>query len=297
MRIAVFALGLFAVNTQASMPDFDLYLADLKDNKAIMAISILPDVPYVNQPAFNAQGDRLYFTQEEPLGQTQIGVYEVNAGQHRVLADTPLSEYSPTLLPDGSGLSVVVVEEDSTQRLWKIDWQGNASLYKPKVKGVGYHSWGANKDALLFILGEEGASSSIQYLTHKDQLHLVSHHVGRALAWQPSGHFAAFTVQDKERLLLNFFDSHHLQTHETRIALPEGAQDILWLADGRILASGPKGIYQIRTGDLAKNSHLEVLEQEFTLLWNLTEMCQTQVSRFALNTSHTKLAFVCQGSD
>jgi hypothetical protein len=50
---------------------------------------------------------------------------------------------------------VVRVEADSTQRLWRFDWDGgHPALVLAGVKPVGYHAWGDAHTLALFVLGQ-----------------------------------------------------------------------------------------------------------------------------------------------
>jgi hypothetical protein len=49
----------------------------------------------------------------------------------------------------------VRVEADSTQRLWRFDWDGgHPMLLLRDVKPVGYHAWGDAHIVALFVLGQ-----------------------------------------------------------------------------------------------------------------------------------------------
>src|SRR6266851_5239494 len=50
---------------------------------------------------------------------------------------TPEGEYSPTVTPDGAHISVIRVEADGTQRLWRFTLEGRApELVLERVKPV-----------------------------------------------------------------------------------------------------------------------------------------------------------------
>ena len=67
---------------------------------------------------------------------------------------TPESEYSPTVTPDGAHISVIRVEADGTQRLWRFTLDGGApELVLAGVKPVGYHAWADDHTLVLFVLG------------------------------------------------------------------------------------------------------------------------------------------------
>ena len=59
------------------------------------------------------------------------------------MTTTNESEYSPTVTPDGRSFSVIQVEADGTQRLWRFPLAGGGEpkLVLPDIKPVGYHAW------------------------------------------------------------------------------------------------------------------------------------------------------------
>lgn len=145
---------------------------------------------YDNQPFFLADGKALLYTAIVD-GQADIYRYDVARGSRHRLTDTAESEYSPTPLADGSGFSVVRVEEDGRQRLWKFDLDGRQpSLLLPDVEPVGYHAWGDDGELVLFVLGEPHA-------LHRARLGVagskqVAADIGRALAPIPDQDAVSF---------------------------------------------------------------------------------------------------------
>ena len=70
------------------------------------------------------------------------------------VTNTPESEYSPTVTPDGAHISVIRVEADGTQRLWRFTLDGRSpELVLTDVKPVGYHAWVDDHTLALFVLG------------------------------------------------------------------------------------------------------------------------------------------------
>src|SRR5205085_12344672 len=87
---------------------------------------------YNNQPFFMPNGHSILYTSIRNK-QADIYAYDIGSGATTQVTNTPESEYSPTLMPDGKNISVVRVEADGTQRLWKfplIDGQPSLILEK-----------------------------------------------------------------------------------------------------------------------------------------------------------------------
>jgi hypothetical protein len=148
---------LLLVRAAQGPPATDIYLAELRGRSGRLEIGTPVNATrrpgYDNQPFFVADGRSFVYTAVVD-GQADAFRYEIASGRSARLTATPESEYSPTPLPDGSGFSVVRVEADSTQRLWRFDWDGtHAALVLPNVKPVGYHAWGDAHTVALFVLG------------------------------------------------------------------------------------------------------------------------------------------------
>src|SRR5919112_256218 len=79
---------------------------------------------YDNQPSFLPDGASLLYTSQREDNQTDIYRYDFKTGQSARLTATPEGEYSPTLMPGGKFFSVIRVESDKTQRLWKFPLAG-----------------------------------------------------------------------------------------------------------------------------------------------------------------------------
>lgn len=288
MRLLSLALAVMALPVAAALPQYNLYLTDLsKDLSVSNSVKINGTATYINQPAFSGDGKSLFFTLEQDKDaavQTDIGRYHIADKKQDLLTKTALSEYSPTLLPDGSGVSVVVVEADQTQRLWKVDWQGNTSLLKADPKGVGYHAWGPDQDLLLFILGDKEDNHTVRYLDKNGKLTTLATGVGRALSWQPGTQKGYYTEAKDNQLYLSFYDVKTKTATATELALPAGGQDLVWWSADTLLVSAGTKIYQWQASG----------QQGWTLWLDLSKDCGTEISRFALNKERNQLAFVCK---
>jgi Tol biopolymer transport system component len=288
VRLLSLALAVMALPVAAALPQYNLYLTDLsKYLSTSNRIKINETPTYINQPAFSLDGKSLFFTLEQGKDaavQTDIGRYHIADKKQDLLTKTALSEYSPTLLPDGSGVSVVVVEADQTQRLWKVDWQGNTSLLKADPKGVGYHAWGPNQDLLLFILGDKEDNHTVRYLDKNGKLTTLATGVGRALSWQPRTQRGFYTQTKQDQLYLTSYDVKTGTATATEQTLPAGGQDLVWWSEDTLLVSAGTKIYQWQASG----------KQGWTLWLDLSKDCGTEVSRFALNKERNQLAFVCK---
>lgn len=151
---------------QTAPPATEVYLAALTVGDGTFTVgppeNISNSPGYDNQPFFAPDGRTLYFTSARgttasPCGNPQTDIYRYDIGSRTVgrVTDTTECEYSPTITPDGRHLSVIRVEADGTQRLWRFTTDGrDPSLLLRDVKPVGYHAWLDPQTLVLFVLGE-----------------------------------------------------------------------------------------------------------------------------------------------
>lgn len=110
---------------------------------------------YDSQPSFSADSRYLLWTSERDSGQTEIYRYELKSAKTECMTHTAVSEYSPTYAPDGKNISCIVVEPDSTQRLWLYDKKTFQShVMMPGVSKIGYHCWTDKNTVFCFLLTE-----------------------------------------------------------------------------------------------------------------------------------------------
>ena len=123
---------------------------------------------YDNQPYYTPDGAAILFTANRDGKQMDIYEFDRSKRTSRRLVSTPEGEYSPTITPDGSGVSVIRVEADGTQRLWRFDRSGsNPRLILTDIKPVGYHAWIDADQVALFVLGQPATLQHARVSTGK----------------------------------------------------------------------------------------------------------------------------------
>lgn len=153
--VALAAMGGQIHSLAQDLPATQVWLAPLSDGVPGRPIRVSAASRYNNQPQFSVDSQELFFTAEQPDGQTDIWRYRLADQSLQAVSQSPESEYSPTPMPDASSLSVVRVEPDLRQRLWRISLDdGAAQLLLPEVEPVGYHAWMDANTVVLFLLGE-----------------------------------------------------------------------------------------------------------------------------------------------
>ena len=129
------------------------YYYEMGSYKILSGFNLSNHDGYDSQPFFSENGSYMLWTSERDSGQTEIYRYDLTGKSSTRLTQTGVSEYSPTYMEGGRFISCVVVEADSTQRLWKYNKTNMKSeVILPKVTGVGYHTWYDAQTVFVFQL-------------------------------------------------------------------------------------------------------------------------------------------------
>ena len=145
---------------KAQLPNSDVWLFSYSNKLEKYTFSngtnISSHQGYDNQPSFSKDGNLLLYTSERDSSQTDIFCYSINKGTKTSKFQTKVSEYSPEFFTSlNNYFSAVVVEEDSSQRLWIYDLSCNdanckkSELAFPAVKNVAYSRW--LNDSIVFL--------------------------------------------------------------------------------------------------------------------------------------------------
>lgn len=202
---------------------------------------------YDNQPAFGADGRAMLFTSSRGGAPTDIYFLELQTRQIRRMTDTPEAEYSPTLMPDDGGVSVIRVEKDGTQRVWQMGEAGTAmKVLAPEVKPVGYHAWIDARRLAVFVLGKPATFQVVDLATGKATVRASD--IGRALQRRPTGSIS-FVQRVGERWMVRELVP---ATDEIRDVVPalEGStdRDTAWGPDGSLFMTKGGEVHWWRPG-------------------------------------------------
>ena len=197
MRLLLTVFSLALLPTQAAPPATEVYLAPLTVDGKKLSVGTPENISnspgYDNQPFFSPDGQSLYFTSARgdvasKCGSPQSDVYRFDLGSRAVarITDTADCEYSPTVTPDGRHLSVIQVEPDGTQRLWKFTIEGRSpSVVLEGVEPVGYHAWLSETRLALFVLGRPATLQVADTTTGKALI--VAKDIGQSIVQIPGG--------------------------------------------------------------------------------------------------------------
>jgi WD40 repeat protein len=232
--------------TQAP-PSTDIYVVNVTTTKGVMKFGTPVNVTnrpgYDNQPYFLPDSKSFFFTAIGDDKQAEIYRYVVATKSLERLTNTAEAEYSPTLTPDGKAISVIKVEKDNTQRLWKFPFARNAgvspalassfTLVLENIKPVGYHVWIDANTLGLFVLGNPSTLQMADIRTGKAEV--IAQNIGRSLHRIPKQNKISFIhrVSDTE-LWVKSFDPKTREIAPLVKTLP-GVEYCAWTPDGKLL--------------------------------------------------------------
>ena len=181
-------------------------------------------------------------------------------------------------MPDGKSFSVIRVERDSTQRLWKFPLGGGEPmLVLERVKPVGYHVWLNARTVFVYILGTPATLQIADVVTGNATV--VASHIGRGLVKVPHHDAVNFVqiVPDSGQWLAEY----GLATKAVRRLgrLPDGADYVAWTQRGALITAAGSTIYRWNDGVWAVAADLAAAGVR-------------NISRLAINAAGDQLAFV-----
>jgi hypothetical protein len=291
-------------------PSTDVFVAALSTSGGRLTIGKPENISqapgYDNQPFFAPDGNSLFFTSDraprtptttpvvrpqsaaEARDSSQMDIfrYDFKSRQISRVTETNEGEYSPNATPDGKHLSVIRVEADGTQRLWKFQLNGkNPSLVLENVKPVGYHAWLDAHRLALFVLGEPATLQLADARTGATEI--VTSRIGRSIQKVPGGgiSFVQQEGQGDDRKLivseLTFADGKRV----TRPLVPAvaGARDadLAWTPDGTLLMAHAGSLYAWKKG-----------QTEWRVVADLGALGLKNVSRLAVSPKGDRIAMV-----
>ena len=282
---------------QTRPPATEVFLAPL--SAAAGKLSIGPPVNvsnspgYDNQPFFAPDGQRLFFTSargevSSKCGDPQTDVYRYDLATRTVarVTHTPDCEYSPTVTPDGRHLSVIRVEPDGTQRLWRFTIEGkNPTVVLEDVKPVGYHAWLDDRMLTLFVLGQPATLQIADTTTGTAQV--VARDIGQSIVKMPDGG-VSFVQQAGERGERTLTITQVTLEDRTPVlkplttAVPGATQaHLAWAPDGTLLMAHGDSLHAWRAG-----------RSDWEVVADLAALGLHNVTRLAVSPGGDRIALV-----
>jgi len=278
------ALLLAAGPIAAQMPSTDVWIAELAHEGGSWAVTGARNLTardgYDNQPSFSPDGRLLYYTSARGE-QTDVWAIDLASGEARARFESPESEYSPTVAPGGEALSVVRVEADGTQRLWRLPLDGAAaSPIAPAVTGVGYHAWLDAGHVAVFLLGEPITLAVVDLADGSRRK--VADEPGRALHRIPGSDRLSWVGREGEGFALFSWDPATGESTRLGSAPASEQRDCAWTPNGVALAAVGSKLYRMSPGPNA--AWIEIAD--------LASAGVGTITRLAVSPAGDRVAFV-----
>lgn len=267
----------------AQVPETDIWLFSLekKDKvyKAVKPLNITNRPGYDNQPAFTTDGKSILYVSIREDGQADIYRYDIKSGLRTNLTKSKVSEYSPTVLPDESGFSVVVVEADSAQRVWNMGFDGSFIRFASDITdSVGYHSW-LNADTLLYYkLTEPHSLHALNLKTAKDVW--ICDNPSRAFRKIDGSSQFIYAIKNDRSLEFRIYKP---ATKESRVyaSYPSLSEDFIW--------HGQFGLVKAENADLLRFNERT---GQWETLFSFAGAGIRKITRFAFDPKNKRLVIV-----
>ena len=292
--LSCLALLLFLTAAQAQAPPgTDIHLLRLEKTadgwKVDAPKNVTPREGYDNQPSFLDERRLLYTSIAGD--QADIQVYDLESGKTELLTETAESEYSPTPIPGEEAISVVRVEADSTQRLWRFPLDGGApSLLLPNIEAVGYHAWADDENLALFVLGDP---STLQKARRGDGGgEVLVQSIGRAIHRVPDSTMISYVRKDGDDWTIEqiALAQGEVAQGEATVLLktrPE-REDFVWSPGGELWTADGSVLYVARPPDTEDHP------AEWRRVADLSEHGLKGITRMAVHPTEKWLAVVAE---
>jgi WD40 repeat protein len=248
----VWAMVVGAMPALAQAPDTEIFLIPITSSDSGPALGLPRNITnrpgYDNQPAFTPDGQSILYTSAGEDGQADIFRYELASGiVTRLTSTAPESEYSATMIPGQRAISVVRVERDSTQRLWRFPLRGGApSVILPDVQPVGYYAWADSTTLFLFVLGDPPTLQRAN--VREASVYTVDDSIGRSIQAMPDGGVSIVLKRSPDEWWIARVDPA-TDSIAPLVRTRPGQEDYAWMPDGSLLQADGATVYRWDGGE------------------------------------------------
>jgi hypothetical protein len=267
----------------AQLPETDIWLFKItkKENVYIYTdpLNVTHRAGYDNQPTFSADGKSILYVCIDSTDQADIYQYNINKKSAVNITKSDVSEYSPTVMPNGSGFSCVVVEKDSAQRVWTFSMNGKFnSIVHAGTDSIGYHTW-LNEDTLLYYKLTEPHSLRVLNIKTNDD-HWLCDHPTRA--FKKINRSSAFVYALKDSVHTEFrIYNPTLRESTLYTTYPTSTEDFIW--------HPVFGLVKSENADLIRyNEH----SKTWDVLFSFSNLGIKKITRFTFDSKTKQLAIV-----
>lgn len=262
--------------------DSEIYLAkiDISGNGLIISTpnNISQNPGYDNQPSFDSDTGVLYYARSRNK-QTDIAWFDPESGQSGWYSNTPgRSEYSPIRIPSSTVFSAIGLDTTGLQRLYSYN-EESSEILVPNLK-VGYQLWiDTDLLACTVLIADQ---MDLVLVKFEVEQRIIEKQVGRSLHKIPGTHTISYTKPGDTGIDVYQLDlDTGKSTKLTR--LPDGVQDMCWLADGAILCGGDNVLQKFKPGQDGNWQVVHRFSSNFG-----------KISRLTTNPAGTMLAMVVE---
>ncbi|MER3376638.1 MAG: nuclear transport factor 2 family protein [Allomuricauda sp.] len=280
-------LCLFTVFHMNGQANTEVYLFDLSLNSGNPVLSnpknISNNEGYDNQPSFLDDDTVLFSSTRED--QTDVLRLNINEGSTTSwVTNTPIgSEYSPLKIPGKNAISAIRLDLDGLQRLYEYDLKTGKSAPISDLK-IGYHVWYNDHVLVATVLREN--RMDLVVINLKDNTNTTSQrNVGRSLHKIPGTDLVSYISKENKTWEIKSLDPISGATKKITDTY-KNEEDVCWLDKNTLVTGSGKSIltYDIRT-EVAWDPVIRFEQEEIN-----------NITRIAINTSKTRLAFVAEES-
>lgn len=282
MKLLVYSLFLSGI-AFGQLPETDIWLfkIDKKDNKYIYSnpLNITHRAGYDNQPTFSLDWKSILYVCIDSSKQADIYQYNISKKQSLNITKSEVSEYSPTILPNGLGFSAVVVEKDSSQRVWKFNLDGKFNkIVHQATDSVGYHTW-LNSDTLLYYKLTNPHSLRVLNLKTNEDVWICNN---PCRAFKKVGNSSKFiyAIKDSASVVFRIYDPA-LRESKIYATYSSTNEDFIWHSE--------LGLIKSENSDLLRYNEQT---KSWEILFSFSNLGIKKITRFVFDTKTKQLAIV-----
>jgi hypothetical protein len=248
-------------------------------------IKINPNEGYNNQPSFHPDGRSVLYSSQSGTN-TDIYRYDIESGETARLTNTPDSEYSPIVMPDGKRFSVIQLvitdgPRKGAQPLIAFPLSGGEpELIYEEGEKVGYHAWIKPQTVAMFILGSPNFLRLVDLKGGSSER--IADNIGRSLYKIPDMEAISFSQSREgggEAIM-----KYDLGSGKTQRIVPmlEGSGFYAWTPSGTLIMGVDSKLFGMRPG----------VDSDWQGIGDLEDLGISNISRLAIGPKMQGLAVV-----